>query len=118
MFEESKHPRDSDGKFTEGSRNDRNDKIDEAERIYNSDLPSSPPKIILSKREYAVLRQEVMRKNAEQKGKLRPTNYAFTANNFYIYKTSGGDDFVPLARLDIENDRKKIDKYMELFGGG
>lgn len=117
MFEESKHPRDSDGKFTDGDGKGKGAKIEKAEQLYNSELPFAPPKITLSKQEYAVLRQEVMRKNSAQKGKVQPTNFAFTANKFYVYTTTGGDDFVPQARLDIEIDGEKIDKYMELFGG-
>ena len=35
-------------------------------------------KINLSKQEYGVLRQEVMRKNSAQKGKVKPNNFAFT----------------------------------------
>lgn len=71
----------------------------------------------ISKQEYAVLRAEVMRKNAAQKGKVQPVNFAYTSNYFYIYETKGDDDFEIIGQLDIENDKEKIDKYLKRFGG-
>lgn len=69
-------------------------------------------KIVLPKEEYSALRKEVMRKNAEQKGRVRLTNYAFTANCFYVYSTTGDDDFKVLERYDIEFDRESINKRL------
>lgn len=40
MFDENKHPRDGDGKFTDGNRESKTEKLERAERIYN-DEPSS-----------------------------------------------------------------------------
>lgn len=74
-------------------------------------------KIQLSKQEYAVLRAEVMRKNSAEKGKVKPTNFAFTSNYFYVYSTTGGDNFVPLKQFDIEKNREKINYWLERFGG-
>lgn len=89
---------------------------------YNSqsDINNLPVghKISLSKQEYGVLRQEVMRKNSAQKGKVKPDNFAFTSNNFYIYQTSGNDNFVIMKQYDIEKDRDKINEWLELWGEG
>ena len=89
-------------------------KADKAKRGgYNNG--TSPPKkrqIVLSAEEYNALRKEVMRKNAEQKGRVRLTNYAFTANCFYVYSTTGDDDFKVLERYDIEFDRESINKRL------
>lgn len=88
---------------------------------YNSqsDINNLPVghKISLSKQEYGVLRQEVMRKNSAQKGKVKPNNFAFTSNYFYVYSTIGDDDFKPIVQLDIEKDRREINYWLTYFGG-
>ena len=110
--DESEHPRgqpDNKGQFVKkGGR-----KSEEAEKIYGSD---TQPNFSLSKREYAVLRKEVMRKNVAQKGKVKQINGAFTSNNFYVYSTHGGDSFVPLKQFDIEKDRDKINYWLKRLG--
>lgn len=63
------------------------------------------------------MRQEVMRKNSEQKGKVKPTNCGYTSNYFYVYTTSGGDSFSPIRQFDIEKDRDKINYWLERLGG-
>lgn len=80
--------------------------------IIKSDKINAP---ILSKQEYAVLRKEVMRKNAEQKGSVKPTNYAYTSNYFYVYSTSGDDHFTPLVQFDIEENREIINEILSKF---
>lgn len=129
-FDESKHPRDRDGKFTDGGENysdSVNGRIERAkengidlplnadgsvddlklqerlEEVGNKELP-----VKLSKQEYSILRKEVMRKNAAQKGRVKPTNFAYTSNNFYVYLTKGDDDFKPLIKLDIEDNSDLI----------
>ena len=80
---------------------------------YNSG--ASPPnkrQIVLSTEEYSALRKEVMRKNAEQKGRVKPLNAAFTANCFYVYSTTGDDDFKVLERYDIELEHEAINKVL------
>lgn len=64
-----------------------------------------------------MLRAEVMRKNAAQRGKVKPINFAYTANYFYVYSTTGGDGFTPLEQLNIEIDGEKIDEYLKFFEG-
>lgn len=116
MFREEEHPRDKDGKFTDG-KSSKSEKVAEAERIYNSELPYVPADgIKLTKQEYAILRKEVMRKNSEQKGKVKSINSAFTANTFYIYSTKGDDDFTLLKKFDIEKDRYKINAWLLKLG--
>ncbi len=122
MFDESKHKRDDIGRFAKSS--DGAGGIHEAtpaEKKRLSELgidkKQTLKKIELSKQEYAVLRKEVMRKNSAQKGKVKPINFAFTANYFYVYLTSGNDSLTPLVQLDIEIDGDKIDAYLDLFRG-
>ena len=66
--------------------------------------------------EYAVLRREVMRKNASQKGAIKPINCAYTSNHFYVYSTSGGDNFKLLKQFDIEKEREKINECLTRLG--
>ncbi len=113
MWKDEDHPRgqpDNKGQFI--AKSDR--------RGYNSrnDLNYLPVghKINLSKQEYGVLRQEVMRKNSAQKGKVKPNNFAFTSNYFYVYKTSGNDDFIVMKQYDIEKDRDKINYLLTELG--
>ncbi len=115
MWNEEDHPRgqpDNAGQFAE--------ETNASKRGYDSrnDLNNLPKGNVseLSKKEYAVLRQEVMRKNSAQKGKVKPNNFAFTSNNFYVYKTSGNDSFVVIKQYDIEKDRDKINDWLELWG--
>lgn len=133
-FDESKHPRGDDGKFTDGngsysdgvneriewskengielplSSDGSVDDLKLQERLEEVGNKESPVK--LSKQEYAILRKEVMRKNATQKGRAKPTNFAYTSNNFYVYLTKGEDDFIPTLKLDIEKDGEKINEIM------
>lgn len=121
MFREEDHPRDGDGKFSEKGGGPAGEKLAEAIKQYSDDpardlaaagLPGGEkPK--LSKQEYATLRAEVMRKNAAQKGKVKPVGQAFTANYFYIYSTKGDDDFTVMKQYDIEQDREKIESAIE-----
>lgn len=115
MWNEKDHPRgqpDNKGQFAEKSQTDR--------RGYNSqsDLNNLVKKkgLVLSKQEYGVLRQEVMRKNSAQKGKVKSTNFAYTSNYFYVYNTKGNDDFNPIVQFDIEKDRELINDWLEQWG--
>ncbi len=74
--------------------------------------------ITLSREEYGALRAEVMRKNVAQKGNVKPTNFAYTANYFYVYDTIGDDSFTPLIQLDIEKDGDLIDDVEEFIKNG
>lgn len=120
MFKEEDHPRDKAGQFAEKDGGEEG-KLAEAIKQYSDDpahdlaaagLPrGEKPK--LSKQEYATLRAEVMRKNATQRGKIKPVNHAFTADHFYVYSTKGDDDFTVMMQCDIERDREKIKSAIE-----
>ena len=69
----------------------------------------------ISKQEYAVLRSEVMRKNAAQKGKVQPVNFAYTSNYFYIYETEGDDEFEIIGQLDIERNSDLINVIEQIL---
>lgn len=114
-WDENKHPRDEIGRFTysDGSGGEHIPTDAEKERLRELGLDNKPQ---LSKQEWAILRAEVMRKNAAQKGKAKPVNCAFTANYFYVYKTNGYDDFIVLKSFDIERDGDFIDEFLMEFG--
>lgn len=116
MWKEDDHPRgqpENKGQFVEKREKDK--------RGYNSqsdlnNLPSVWQGVKLNKQEYGVLRQEVMRKNSAQKGKVKPTNFAYTSNYFYVYSTTDGDSFEPIVQLDIEKDRDEINYLLTELG--
>ncbi len=115
MQNEEDHPRgqpDNKGQFVRSGDSDRKG-YDSRSDINN--LPAKR-KITLSKQEYGVLRKEVMRKNAAQKGKIKPENFAYTSNYFYIYSTNGEDSFIALKQYDIEKDRDLINDWLALWG--
>lgn len=112
-WDESKHPRDRSGKFTDGS----DYKYPQYLARINSHEGREKNRIELSPQEYGALRAEVMRKNIAQRGKVKPTNYAFTANYFYLYSTTGYDDFKPLIRLSVEEDYNEINNWIDYFKG-
>ncbi len=140
MFREEDHPRDGDGKFSEkgGERLSQEDRISLYRRLGKeapisigekradeikqySDNPArdlaaaglpSGETIRLSRQEYAILRAEVVRKNAAQRGKVKPVNHAFTANYFYVYSTRGGDGFTVMKQYDIETQGALIDMIL------
>lgn len=107
MFDESKHPRDEIGRFVEktsdGIGGEHIATPAEEKRMRETGI-----KLQLDRREYAILRAEVIRKNAAQKGKVKSTNFAFTTDYFYVYTTDGYDGFSPFVQLDIEKDSARI----------
>ena len=79
------------------------DKVEKPRRVANSD-------IVLTKQEYATLRAEVIKKNAAQKGKVKPVGQAFTRDYFYTYTTKGDDDFTVTMQIRIEGNEDVIDR--------
>jgi len=116
VFDESKHPRDENGRFTDGSGTGKTYRQNTSYAEILAD-GRKKNKIKLSKQEYGALRKEVMRKNVARQGKAKYINCAYTANYFYIYKTNGGDSFVPLLQFDIERDRDEINDWLNVLGG-
>ena len=108
-WDESKHPRDKIGRFADGAGGEHIPTQAEKERLHEIGIDDKPQ---LSRQEYAVLRAEVMRKNAAQRGKVKPTNFAFTADYFYIYSTTGDDSFMVIVQLDIETKQDKIEEIL------
>ena len=104
-WDESKHPRDWSGKFTDGTTDY---KYPQYLARMNGHEGREKNGIELSPQEYGALRAEVMRKNIAQSGKVKPTNFAFTSNYFYIYSTTGDDSFTVVEQLDIETHHEKI----------
>ena len=72
-------------------------------------------KVKISRQEYAILRQAVIQKNVSQKGKVKPVNYAYTAENFYVYETRGYDNFSVLKQIEIEGNEELINIYLKFI---
>ena len=68
---------------------------------------------LITAQERKILRKEVLRKNVSQKGKVKPVNYAFTANYFYVYTTNGLDNFRVTKKYDIEKNHNTIKELLE-----
>lgn len=127
MFDESKHKRAPKGsseggrfvKTSDGAGGTHEATEAEKKRLNELGIDKKQPlqKVEMSKQEYAVLRKEVMRKNSAQKGKIKLINFAYTANCFYVYSTKGGDSFIPLVQLEIEEDSEIINYYENLLRG-
>lgn len=85
MFNESEHPRDKDGKFTDG--NSRAAKREEAERIYNSELPHVPAvkTANLTKQELAMFFERI--------GKIKKEGH-------YVPKTAKGEMLIQIETKD------------------
>ena len=77
------------------------------------------PRYNITKQEFAVLREAVVKKNAEYKNKDVPSiDFAFTANNFYVYNNNGYDSFGVIDGLDIDTNKELIDYIMEVVKNG
>lgn len=85
MFKESEHPRDKDGKFTDG--NGSAAKREEAERIYNSELPKVPTLATanLTKQEWAMFYERI--------GKIKKEGH-------YVPKTAKGEMLIQIETKD------------------
>lgn len=71
--------------------------------------------VIEDKQEYAVLAQELARKNGD---KPRRVEYAYTSNNFYIVTNNRQGNFTPILQLDIEANQKLIDTIRSEIDNG
>lgn len=72
---------------------------------------SNDDEIVLSKKEYSILKSEVVKKNALQKNKnIKKVNCAYTRDYYYIYSTKGYDNFKPLLQLEIESNYELINE--------
>ena len=71
--------------------------------------------VIEDKQEYAVLTQELARKNGD---KPRRVEYAYTSNNFYIVTNNRQGNFTPILQLDIEANQELIDTIRSEIDNG
>lgn len=71
--------------------------------------------VIEDKQEYAVLAQELARKNGD---KPRRVEYAYTSNNFYIVTNNRQGNFTPILKLDIETNQELIDTIRSEIDNG
>ncbi len=85
-FDESKHPRDDDGKFTDGSGNSKSEKLADAEKIYNSELPNTIKRDTkLNKQEWAMFYERI--------GKIKKEGH-------YVPKTAKGEMLIQIETKD------------------
>ena len=109
-WDESKHPRDRSGKFTDGTADY---KYPQYLARMNGHEGREKNGIELSPQEYGALRAEVMRKNIAQSGKVKPTNFAFTSNYFYMFRyTKSQERIVCTLRIPIEGNEEEIEYLM------
>ena len=102
-------------KLAEQETGEKSLEIDQ-EMVYNTnDVRYSLKEIKLSKSEYAVLRKTIFEKNATRNIEQHSVDYAFTANNFYVYENYGEDNFKIVKKLNIEKYYEKINQILEVF---
>jgi hypothetical protein len=61
----------------------------------------------LSKQEYAVARQAILRKNVDDRGTY-PYDSVFTANHYVMYENHGYDNFKVTVKLKIDGNEDLI----------
>lgn len=129
-FDESKHPRDEDGRFTDGSggksyrQNTRyeeilaDDKRREAERIYNSETLRKNFKrdfVTLGKREYAELCSAIRTKYTS---KIPRNGQILYGEHYYRFRYSKPTErIVCVFKLPIKGNEEIIGKRMEVANG-
>lgn len=119
MFREEDHPRDKDGKFTDEARGDRQEKLANAKRIYNTEETNSPirsafPKhLTLPKQEYAKVCGSLRTKYTNQIPKNGQILYG---DNYYRFKYDlETEKIVFTFKVKIEGNEEQIAYYMEEF---
>ena len=63
--------------------------------------------------ELHTLRSEVFRKNVAQGENFKPINYAYTANHFVVYATSGNDEYEIRQIFDMETSQDIINAIIK-----
>lgn len=105
-FNESEHPRDNKGMFTDKSCTYRQnmcyDKIIE---------DSETPTIQLSKYDYKIISSQAIAKFGKQKA----TACGYTANDFILYKYLGDGEIEPIAKMPIVGNEDLINWYEARF---
>lgn len=69
---------------------------------------SGKKNIKISKEEYAILKEQIMKQNNIYKRNSEAIDYAFTAENFYVYENYGNDKFKVVKKLNIEKNRELV----------
>ncbi len=73
----------------------------------------------LSRREYAILKSEVVRKNAMLRNESdNMINGAFTDNNYYVYETWGDDSFSVMKTIPISGNEELIQDIQRIIRKG
>lgn len=80
---------------------------------------SSLNQLYLPTREYAMVSKAIMAKNAGlTDNELKPVDYVYAADEFYIYENNSLGDFTVVDKLDTVNDANKIGDVKELIDNG
>ena len=80
---------------------------------------SASNQLYLPAREYAMVSKAIMAKNAGlADNELKPIDYVYAADEFYIYENNSLGNFTVGDKLDTVNDADKIDDVKELIDNG
>lgn len=93
--------------------NDDND----IETTYSIDADDST--LYLPSREYAMVARAIMAKNAGLKdSELKPVDFVYAADAFYVYRNTAVGDFTVIDRFDVEDDFERINDVKERIEDG
>ncbi len=75
--------------------------------------------LYLPRQEYAMVSKAIMKKNAGVADKkLKPVDYVYAADGFYVYKNDGFGDFTVTEKFDVETEYERISVLEELIDDG
>ncbi len=123
MFDESKHPRANDGKFTDGGKVSKPVKnydlkkavqaLDEIDKRNKRDRSTAEKTVLLPKKEYAEFCSSVRTKYADRIPKQGQMLYG---GNYYRFRYSKSQErIVCTFRLRIEGNERKINNLFKEF---
>ncbi len=113
QFDESKHKRDSDGKFAkqDGARTSDKEKRTKLERKFNDDLPVKPKNryVDLPKKEYAQMCSAI---RTRYTNKIPQKGGIYMGDYYYRFKYSKKQEHILCkAKLKIEGNEEKINEW-------
>ena len=105
------------GRYGSGGSKRNAEKVGEAADKYSDDLSDIARMGIAKKigiQEYAVLKKEIFRKQS-QRGYNKKHDYAYTADNFYIFDNHDIGSFTITAQIPIVGNEERIDYYWRML---
>ncbi len=75
--------------------------------------------LYLPRQEYAMVSKAIMKKNAGVADKkLKPVDYVYAADGFYVYRNNSFGDFTVTEKFDVETEYERISVLEELIDDG